>query len=123
MKTSMLIRITHCNVISGIALLMAGSLSYLSAAPNKQPFQPVATYTVSGTVAEIVTATPDGNVLIYTDSESQELGFVSIEDPANPAELGKLAVAGEPTSVAVTPNGRFALAVVHGEPDHLVVID
>lgn len=34
-----------------------------------------------------------------------------------------MAVNGEPTSVAVTPDGRWALAVVHGTPDHLTIID
>ena len=92
-------------------------------AKTSEPFHPVATYTVSGEVAEIVAATPDGNVLIYTDSSAQEAGFVDISDSANPIELGTVPVAGEPTSVAVTPDGAYALIVVHGEPDHVVVID
>jgi hypothetical protein len=107
---------------------MSGAILALSpltttAAPPVRQFDPIATYLVSGEVAEIAAATPDGNVLIYTDSETQVVGFVDISDPANPTEIGTLSVAGEPTSVAVTPDGRYALAVVHGEPDHLVVID
>lgn len=92
------------------------------AAPVKS-FEPVATYQVSGAVAEIVTVTPDGQWLFYTDSESQEVGIVDISDPAQPMEAGILTVAGEPTSVAITPNGRWVLAVVHGEPDHVAVFD
>jgi hypothetical protein len=86
-------------------------------------FEPVATYQVSGAVAEIVTATPDGHWLFYTDSESQEVGIVDIRNPSQPGEAGILPVSGEPTSVAMTPNGRWVLVVVHGEPDHLAIYD
>lgn len=86
-------------------------------------FEPIATYQVSGTVAEIVTATPDGKWLFYTDSESQVVGIVDIRKPAAPVEAGILPVEGEPTSVAITPNGRWALVVVHGEPDHVAIYD
>jgi len=86
-------------------------------------FASIATYQVSGAVAEIVTATPDGKWLFYTDSESQVVGIVDIRNPAAPIEAGILPVAGEPTSVAITPNGRWALAVVHGEPDHVAIYD
>ena len=86
-------------------------------------FESVATYQVSGAVAEIVTASPDGKWLFYTDSESEEVGVVDIRTPAQPVEAGVLPVAGEPTSVAITPNGRWLLAVVHGEPDHVAIFD
>ena len=87
-------------------------------------FNRVATYDVPGTVAEIVASTPDGEMLIYTDSVSQEIGFVTITDPQHPTRAGSLAVPGEPTSVAVTPDGAWALAVVHGSSqDVLVVVD
>ena len=98
-------------------------------AKGEQPSPPVghfefaATYHVSGEVAEIAAATPDGNTLLYTDSASQEVGFVDITDPSTPTEITTIALAGEPTSVAVTPSGLWALVVVHGTPDHLVVVD
>lgn len=90
-------------------------------------FVPVATYTVSGSVAEIVTATPDGLTLFYTDSEQQEVGLVDISNPKRPTEIGKIPVAGEPTSVAITPDGQWALIVVHGDAalmqiDHVAVL-
>lgn len=110
----------------GSVALMLGALliSHNShAAASGGPFKPAATYTVSGAVAEIISATPNGQVLLYTDSETQVVGFVDISNPASPTELGTVEVPGEPTSVAVTPNGRYALAVVHGEPDQLVVMD
>jgi DNA-binding beta-propeller fold protein YncE len=86
-------------------------------------FEPVSTYHVSGAVAEIVDTLPDGNTLVYTDSEAQEVGFVDISNPAAPVEISKFPTSGEPTSVAVTKDGLWALVAVHGAPDHLVVID
>ena len=71
-----------------------------------------APYTVSGEVAEILTATPDGRTVVYTDAGAGELGFVDVSRPWAVRELGTVALDGEPTSVAVTPDGRYALAVV-----------
>ncbi len=79
------------------------------------------------TVAEIVTATTDGNTLVYTDSETENLGFVDITDPANPKASGVAALGGEPTSVAIL--GDYALAAVNTSSNfvapsgNLVVID
>ncbi len=81
----------------------------------------------SETVAEIVTATEDGNTLIYTDSEFETLGLVDFTDPANPQPAGTVALEGEPTSVAVI--GGMAFAGVNTsesftEPSgHLAVVD
>lgn len=79
------------------------------------------------TVAEIVAASSDGNTLIYTDSELEQLGFVDITDPASPKAAGVVALSGEPTSVSV--KGAYALAGVNTSADyintsgHLAVID
>ena len=79
------------------------------------------------TVAEIVAATQDGNTLVYTDSESQKLGFVDITNPKRPQAAGTLALDGEPTSVAV--KGRYALVCVNTSLDFvntsgkLIVVD
>ncbi|HEX8834403.1 MAG TPA: hypothetical protein VF719_09395 [Abditibacteriaceae bacterium] len=88
-------------------------------------FSPAATYRVSGAgaVAEIVAASPDGRTLVYTDSETPELGFVDITNASAPVELGKLALNGEPTSVSFTPDGKFALAVVNDAPGKLLIIN
>ncbi|MEM7435025.1 MAG: esterase-like activity of phytase family protein [Myxococcota bacterium] len=67
------------------------------------------------TAAEIVTATEDGNTLIYTDSPLEVVGFVDITDPAAPAGLGTVALGGEPTSVAVA--GPYALVGVNTSED------
>ena len=42
------------------------------------------------TVAEIVAASADGMMLVYSDSELEMLGAVSIEDPENPEHLGAI---------------------------------
>jgi DNA-binding beta-propeller fold protein YncE len=69
-------------------------------------------FAVSGEVAEILAATPDGRTVVYTDAGAGEIGFVDVSRPWAVRELGTVALAGEPTSVAVTPDGRYALAVV-----------
>lgn len=68
-------------------------------------FEHVATFDViagngSG-VAEIVDASPDGNQLVYTDAETESIGFVDISDPTNPIGAGTVPVGGEPTSLVV----------------------
>lgn len=110
-------------VIAVTAVLWSLQVAYGDHSFSVGHFEPVATYHVSGEVAEIVACTPDGRTLIYTDSSAQVLGFVDISNPATPTEIATLPAGGEPTSVAVTPSGRWALAVVHGSPDTLLVID
>lgn len=79
------------------------------------------------TVAEIVAAADDGNLLVYTDSATENVGFVDITDPSNPQPDGIVAVGGEPTSVAV--KGNYALVGVNTSPSFvapsgkLVIID
>ena len=97
-----------------LPLVAGGALVPTAAAhphPAK-PFTPVATFTVAGEVAEILAVTPDGRTLLHTDSATGELGLVDLSDPAAPAPLGSVVVGGEPTSVATTPDGRYALVVV-----------
>lgn len=112
-------------IIAGCAAL-AVTLPFpaRSAAPSSiGHFDRVATFEVAGDVAEIVTSTPDGRLLAYTDSDVEQLGFVDITNPVSPVELAPLPVAGEPTSIATTPDGRWFLAVVDGSPSQLLVID
>jgi Esterase-like activity of phytase len=78
-------------------------------------------------IAEIVTAANDGNLLIYVDGEQNGLGFVDIADAANPKPAGFLALPGELTSV--TARGPRAYAVSDTSPNkrepsgYLAVID
>ncbi len=67
------------------------------------------------TVAEIVAASEDGRTLIYTDSTTENVGFVDINIPSQPQPAGVLPVGGEPTSVAVV--GRYALVAVDTSAD------
>ncbi|HEX8550917.1 MAG TPA: hypothetical protein VF681_05115 [Abditibacteriaceae bacterium] len=76
-------------------------------------FKALNTFKVAGDVAEIVSASPDGKTLVYTDSAKRELGFVDITT-ANTSQIGTLAVGGEPTSAAYSKDGKFVLAVVAG---------
>lgn len=71
------------------------------------------------TAAEIVAASADGTVLIYSDSPNEQIGFVNINDPSNPMPAGTLVVPGEPTSVAV--KGDFALVGVNRSADFINV--
>ncbi len=63
------------------------------------------------TVAEIIAASDDGDLLIYTDSEMERLGFIDISDPANPQPAGFVQLPGEPTSVSV--KGPYALVGIN----------
>jgi hypothetical protein len=69
------------------------------------------------TVAEIVTATPNGRTLVYTDAETGSVGFVDIKDPTNPLPLGAIELEGEPTSVAV--GAQFAYVATNTSVDFI----
>ena len=101
---------------------------------HKRYFNRISTFPVfkntnidTETVAEIVAASEDGKVSVYTDAETESVGFVDIANPNQPAPLGAVALDGEPTSVAVV--GRFALVAVNTSPSfvspsgELIVID
>ncbi len=61
-------------------------------------------------IAEIVTASDDGNILIYVDGEQNGLGFVDIADPATPRPAGFLPLKGELTSVTVRGSRAYAVS-------------
>lgn len=50
------------------------------------------------TSAEIITASEDGMMLIYTDSPLGEIGLIDITDPKAPKAMGNIAMGGEPTT-------------------------
>jgi hypothetical protein len=116
-----------------IAILATiGSIELASAkGKNKhraRSFQRIATFPVYlntsvdlETVAEIVAATRDGKLLVYTDSETENIGFVDIRNPANPQPDGVIPVEGEPTSVAVLERyfRKYALAAVNTSEDFI----
>lgn len=53
------------------------------------------------TSAEIITATEDGMMLIYSDSPRGVIGMVDITNPAMPKAAGNLDMGGEPTTTVV----------------------
>lgn len=89
---------------------------------QKEHFRRIATFPVflntnvnTQTVAEIVTASENGKLLVYTDSETKNVGFVDISIPSSPQPAGVVAVGGEPTSVEVVR--QYALAAVNTSAD------
>ena len=63
------------------------------------------------TSSEIITASEDGNTLVYSDSPYGAVGFIDITDPKAPKAGGIVKIDGEPTSVAVA--GAKVLAGVN----------
>lgn len=59
------------------------------------------------TSAEIMAATADGNMLIYSDSPLKALGLIDITDPAAPRPLGHIAMDGEPTTTVIVGGTAF----------------
>lgn len=53
------------------------------------------------TSSEIITASEDGNTLVYSDSPLGAIGFIDITDPKAPKAGGIVKIDGEPTSVTV----------------------
>lgn len=96
------------------ASLVSAVLAWGAEAAHAQirSFVPIHRYVVGGSVAEIIDASPDGNTLVFTNAGDRQVGFIDITDPRNPQSIGTIEVDGEPTSVAITPNGRYAIAAV-----------
>ncbi len=101
----------HRSFIAGslAAALLSGTALSASAA---EYFDRIASFPITAnlpkdgdqkaeTVAEIITASEDGKLLIYTDSPRKALGFIDITDAAQPKAGGSLALGGEPTSVKI----------------------
>ncbi|WP_222193406.1 hypothetical protein [Modestobacter italicus] len=116
------------------AVLSLGTLAVLAAAgpaaaAPAATFAPLATVEVGGEVAEILSATPDGRTVVYTDSELGRIGLVDLSRPGTPRDLGSIDVGGSPTSVTVLTNARYALVAVDTTTDlarpsgHLAVVD
>ena len=121
------------------ALLSLTTCIALPAAAQAAPmFQRIATFAAVGnheparvagqkSVAEIVAASEDGNLLAYTDSAQKGLGLVDISQPDKPKAGGFIKLAGEPTSVVITRG--LALVAVDRTTDfvqpagELVVVD
>jgi hypothetical protein len=80
------------------------------------------------TVSEIIASASSGETLVYTDSLLGEIGFVDITRPRAAVPSGKLAMGGEPTSVAVLAEDLALVAVdtslsFASPSGHLAVVD
>lgn len=62
------------------------------------------------TSSEIIAASEDGNMLVYSDSPNKAIGIIDITDAKAPKAGGSVSFEGEPTSVAVT-SGKALVAV------------
>ena len=92
-------------------MMTTSALALLAATPalaQEMNFNRIASFPVAlntpeadETSAEIIAATGDGMMLIYSDSPAGVIGFVDITDPANPVAAGTFALPnGEPTAVS-----------------------
>lgn len=126
---------TRSSLIAAMAALAA---SVSLPAHADQVFNRIATFPVASnlpegvdaatpTSSEIITATEDGDTLVYSDSPLGAVGFIDIADPKAPRAGGVVKIDGEPTSVVVI--GAKVLAGVNTsksrqEPSgNLTVID
>ncbi|SBS26969.1 hypothetical protein MAQ5080_00686 [Marinomonas aquimarina] len=101
--------------------LLATCLAGASLAAQAESFNRIASFPVAQnlgskaieteTSAEIITATADGNTLIYSDSPLGGIGFVDIKQANQPKALGFLDLNGEPTSVATV--GKWVVTGVN----------
>lgn len=100
-------------IVIAIALFIFGFLQWRE--EPKPEFTTLTTLTVDGN-AEIIQASGDGKLLVFTNPKQQSVGVVDLTDPSNPKVLGNIGVPGEPTSVDLSTDGRWALATVHVTP-------
>ena len=117
------------------AILLSGTALEASAA---EYFDRIASFPITAnlgpdedkkgdTVAEIISASEDGKLLVYTDSPRKAIRFIDITDASRPKPGGMVALGGEPTSVKVA-GGRAFVAVNTSESfakpsGKLVVVD
>jgi alkaline phosphatase len=105
-----------------IALTAALAASVSLPAHADQMFNRIASFAVADnlpadiekttpTSSEIITASEDGNTLIYSDSPLGAVGFIDITDAKAPKAGGIVKIDGEPTSVTVA--GDKVLAAVN----------
>ncbi len=60
------------------------------------------------TSSEIIAASEDGMILVYSDSPNGGIGFIDITDPKAPKAAGYVKTEGEPTSVTVVGGKVYA---------------
>ncbi|WP_172194780.1 choice-of-anchor I domain-containing protein [Saccharibacillus qingshengii] len=110
-------------------------LGAAASAQNRTGFALTASFAMPSGKAEIASSTPDGQRLIVTEADKGSIGVLDISDAARTSLLKtvsfkSLSEAAEVTSVAVMPDGKYALAAVRGgdtmqlaNPGFLAVVD
>ncbi|MCF3639461.1 esterase-like activity of phytase family protein [Rhizobium sp. TRM95111] len=107
------------SLTAALAAVLAASVS--TTAHADPVFNRIASFAVadnlpSGTDAktptssEIIAASEDGNVLVYSDSPLKAIGFIDITDAKVPKAGGSVSFDGEPTSVTIA-GGKALVAV------------
>lgn len=101
--------------------LLATCMTGVALSASAESFNRVASFPVAQnlskesitteTSAEIITASEDGNTLIYSDSPRGGIGFIDIKDAHKPMPKGFADLEGEPTSVASV--GKWVVAGVN----------
>lgn len=107
----------RCSPVPGLARLLVllpvmFFAPLFSQASSGISFELVTHYSVAGN-AEIVSAFGDGQFLVHTNSKRDSVDVIDIRKPEAPALVASLAMPGEPTSVGVSPDGRWAMVVVY----------
>ncbi|MEM9319325.1 MAG: esterase-like activity of phytase family protein [Pseudomonadota bacterium] len=89
-------------------LMLTCAIALSAGAAQAAAFNRIASFMVAenapdaeASSAEIIAATGDGMMLVYTDSPAAAVGFIDISNPSAPAAAGIIALEGEPTAVAV----------------------
>jgi DNA-binding beta-propeller fold protein YncE len=95
-------------VLFGILALVALQLREYT----PRSFAAISELSVDGN-AEIIQAAADGMYLVHTNSKRNSIDIVDLTDPTTPQTITSLGMPGEPTSVGVSQDGKWALAVVY----------
>lgn len=95
------------------------------AAQNKTGYEVAATFKMPNGKAEISSSTPDGKRLIVTEDDLGSVSILNIEDVTKVSvlktvSLKSLSDKATVTSVAVTPDGKYALAAVRTGDDNKI---
>ncbi|EYR81320.1 esterase-like activity of phytase family protein [Shinella sp. 838] len=107
------------SITAALAAVLAASVA--SAASAEPVFNRIASFAVADnlpegvdkatpTSSEIISASEDGNTLVYSDSPNKAIGFIDITDAEAPKAGGTVAFDGEPTSVTIAA-GKALVAI------------
>ncbi|MBS8262043.1 esterase-like activity of phytase family protein [Roseibium polysiphoniae] len=129
---------SHKHLLASVSFAVAFGFGAVGAASAGSFFERINSYPVyktlaegvdpaTETVAEIISASKDGRTLGFTDSPGEAIVFVNATNPTNIQPKARVALGGEPTSVAF--GAKAAYAGVNTSEDyinasgHLAVIE